>query len=351
VLPIPSLLWRILPPHAGNQVAHTENRLSPSLILLGVGICFAPMLRRSNQRQTASTICSRRPSGGRAQVLQAVAVDEPEPLEFEVTPWAGLVEPRPMYAVSDNTGGVAQHLVEAAWCQFGFAEEAQLTVCPSVRTAAEVDAVVKKISDECGDSGAFIIFSLASSELGLRMQEACAKQSVSCIDALQPLLVTMEESLGQSRLGSEPIAADATKAATTTDAPAQPPLSIYAVSDSTGSCVMEILGRGVSSFPSSGIEEVTLCPEVRSVEEIRLIAQAAGEENGLVAFTFASTGMSRFMRQRCEMEGACYVDLYQPILLALEIYLDYPSIGVPGGYVGSDAIAAMKQRWARKPVI
>jgi len=359
VLPLPLLRGRI-PPHAGNHhggkaytsrmASHTESRLFPLLTLFGVGACFAPqgmVLRRSNQQHKASIACSRRSRRGRAQVWQAVAIDEPEPLEFEVTPWAGLVEPRPIYAVSDSTGGLAKRLVEAAWCQFGFAEEAQLTICPDVRTASEVDVVVKEVNAACGDSGAFIIFSMASSELCAHMTAACAEHNISCIDALQPLLITMEEALGQSRLGSK---ADATTTVAGAEALAQPPLFVYAVSDSTGSCALESARRGVSTFPTAGIKEVMVCPEVRSVEEIRLIAKAARKEDGLVIFTFASTGMSRFMRQQCEMEGARYVDLYQPILLALELYLDYPSIGVPGGYVGSDAITAMQQKWSRKPV-
>jgi len=359
MLPLTLLRQRIPPLHAGNHhegkaytsrmASHTESRLFPLLTLFGVGACFAPqgmVLRRSNQQHKASIACSRRSRRGRAQVWQAVAIDEPEPLEFEVTPWAGLAEPRPIYAVSDSTGGLAKHLIEASWCQFGFAEEAKLTICPDVRTASEVDVVVKEVP-----AGAFIIFSLASSELCSQMTEASAKQNISCIDALQPLLITMEEALGQSRLGSESVAADATTAVAGAETPARPPLSIYAVSDSTGSCAFETARRGASHFPTAGIKEVTLCPEVRSVEEIRLIAQAAGKEDGVVVFTFASTGMSRFMRQKCEEEGARYVDLYQPILLALELYLDYPSIGVPGGYVGSDAITAMQAKWSRKPLI
>lgn len=360
MLPLPLLHRGVSLIHAGNHhggkaytsrvAARTEDRLFPLWTLLGVTASLAPagiMLRRSNQRRKTSAVCKRRTNHG---VTRAVAVDEPGELEFDVTPWAGLAKPRPIYAVSDNTGGLAKLLVKAAWCQFGFVEEAQLEICPDVRAASDVDAVVKEVKAACGDSGAFIIFSLASSELCSRMTAACAKENISYIDALQPLLVTMEETLGRSRLGSESVAADSTPAAANLVEPAQPPVSVYAVSDSTGSCALEIARRGVSQFPGAGIKEVILCPEVRSVEEIRLIAQAAGKENGLIVFTFASTGMSRFMRQRCEMEGVPYADLYQPILLALELYLDYPSIGVPGGYDGSDAIAAMQQKWIRKPV-
>lgn len=330
--------------HFSQVAAHIENSFFPRSAAFGVSACFASigMVLHRSARNT-------RVSDRKSQARRVAAVDEPEPLEFEVTPWAG-IEPRPIYAVSGSTGGLARHLVEAAWCQFGFAEEAQLTVCPGVLTAAEVDAVVEEVSAACEDTGAFIIFSLASPELCSRMTEACAaKRNISCIDALGPLLITLEETLKQSRL-ERASDEDAAAAGARADSPPQSPLSVYAVSDSTGSVALESVRRGISHFATSGIKEVTLCPEVRSVEEIRLIAEAAGQENGLVVFTFASSGMSRFMRQRCEMEGARFLDLYQPIILALEIYLDYPSIGVPGGYVGSDGIAAMKQKWSRKQV-
>mmetsp|Transcript_5650 Transcript_5650/g.17810 ORF Transcript_5650/g.17810 Transcript_5650/m.17810 type:complete len:397 (+) Transcript_5650:47-1237(+) len=274
-------------------------------------------------------------------------------VDFEVTPWGGSVEPRQVFAVSDSTGAGARRLAENAWAQFGSPQAARLTLLPEVCSVADVKRAVEDARSAEGGSGALIIFTLASSDLCTQLVAECAREAVPCIDALQPLLTLLEEALGQPRLGSGPgpAAGGAPAAAPAAPAAASPPPAagpIFSVSDSSGTSAYELVRAALRQFPGAGVEGVTVCPRVRSLEEARFIAEEAGRVGGLVAFTFASTGMSRYMRQQCELAGVRYVDLYQPVLLAMEIYLDYPAIGVAGGY--GEGLATSRKSWEEKPV-
>lgn len=318
----------------------------PLLAILGTGRCFSMSKRRRRGvlGRCTSMTChvwqTRRAAQNRLE-------SEKDSLDFEVAPWVAGVESRPIFAVSDSTGIDAKRLATCAWAQFGFAETAQLTVRSEVRSDAEVKRVVEEAKAAGGASGAMIIYTLASPGLCTTMASECREQDVACIDVLQPLLAKMEEQFKQPRLGSD---TQASSSGAVVAATSKSPLAIYAVSDSTGKSVSGMTRAALRQFPTVCIEEITVCPEVRSLEEIRLVAKTAGKEQGLVAFSFASTGMSRFMRQQCEMAGAHYVDLYQPLLLAMEVFLDYPAIGVTGGYLDSDALTASEKKWKRQVV-
>jgi len=307
--------------------------------------------RHGQQRDLGS--CKIAACRAAAAVATRCSPDGQNSIDFEVTPWAGDVQPRPIFAVSDSTGSGARRLAECAWAQFGSCEAAKLTVHPEVRSCADVRSVVEAAcavgssANSTGGAGTLVIFTLASPALCTQMVRECGERNVPCIDALQPLLAALEAALGQPRLGSgagSAAASDRSQRATQLS----PPPRIFAVSDSSGTSTFELVRSALRQFPGCGVEEVTICPRVRSLEEIRLVAQEAGRADAVVAFTFASTGMSRFMRQRCEAVGALSADLYQPVLLAMEIYLEYPAIGVPGGY--SEAPAATQQKWEQRTV-
>jgi len=91
-----------------------------------------------------------------------------------------------------------------------------------------------------------------------------------------------------------------------------------------------------------------VCNEVRSLEEINCIVEEAKTTRSVIIFTFASPGMSRFMRQQCERAKVPYADAFQPVLVAFEKYLDYPPVGVPGGHDLQSATYA--RTWDRRPV-
>eukprot|EP00969_Alexandrium_andersonii_P123250 5447095-Alexandrium_andersonii.AAC.1 len=57
--------------------------------------------------------------------------------------------------------------------------------------------------------------------------------------------------------------------------------------------------------------------------------------------------MSRFMRQQCERSRVHYADVFQPVMLAFEKYLDYPPVGVPGGH---DLSRGYSDNWDTLPV-
>jgi len=279
--------------------------------------------------------------------MQASAIQETEEdVEFEVTPWGGGVEVRPLLVVSDCTGMGATRLAHCAWAQFGSPEDASVTVIPEVRGEADVRQAVEQAVSKGADAslpegcgGALVLHTVASLELAAVIGAECQSRRVPCIDLLQPLLMMLETKLGQR--GSKP-------ASETTKSGNGPP--IFAVSDSTGTTVCDLVRSALQQFPGRGIEEITVCPEVRSLEEITIVAQSAAQEGGVVAFSFASTGMSRYMRQQCENLDVAFTDIYQPMLLAMEIYLEYPSIGVPGGFLDLKDLSSAKKKWQQKKV-
>merc|ERR1719461_891136 len=113
--------------------------------------------------------------------------------------------------------------------------------------------------------------------------------------------------------------------------------TLFAVSDSSGESTTNLVMAALRQFPGAGVDMINACPGVRSLEEVNCIVQEASDTESLVIFSFASPGMSRFMQQQCERAKVMYTDIYQPVLIALEKYLDYPPVGVPGGHdLGGD---------------
>ncbi|CAE8685568.1 unnamed protein product, partial [Polarella glacialis] len=157
-----------------------------------------------------------------------------------------------------------------------------------------------------------------------------------------PVLAVMEKSFGMKRslefiTGEDLLAAFEEEGST-----------VFAVSDSSGGSTFEMVCAALKQFPRNGVDAVTLCPEVASLEAINHIVQEALLLESLIVFTFASPGMSRFMRQQCERAKVPYADVFQPVLIAFERYLDYPPVGVPGGHdlTSSD----QEDRWQKRRI-
>jgi len=321
----------------------TRNPAFSVLASFGSGYCLARAARHRRLRRAV-----RRCRGAALRwAARRAQPDGKDGIDFEVTPWTEEVEPRPILAVSDSTGSGARRFAECAWAQFGSTEAARLAVHPEVCSAEHVRTVV----EEAARDGALVIYTLASSELCLQLASECSQQNIPCIDLLQPLLTTLEEITGRQRLGSTAVAAPPENESEPVESEeVESPLEIYVASDSSGSSTYQLVRAALRQFPGSRVRDLTVCPEVCTLEEIRLVARTAGESQGLVAFTFASTGMSRFMRQQCEAYGARFVDVYQPLLLAMEIYLQYPAIGVPGGFLDREALSSTRQKWSRRRI-
>lgn len=283
--------------------------------------------------------------------------DMEEGIGFSLAPWAEGVRARPIFVVSDCTGEGAQMMVASAWAQFGSPDAADMTVRPGVRSAIAVDMAVAEAAscrlewdDEGRVSRALVVYMLASRELGAHLARECAKEHVACINALEPLLTAMEASFGQERRGSRgpEVRSEESVARSGLERSLSP--AVFAVSCGSGNCTFHMVCAALRQFPQSGISEITVCPEMRSLEEVKLIVQKAAKIGALVAFTFASPGMSRFMRQQCELAGVRYCDLFQPVLVTMEIYLNHPFFGVPGG-LDLKALAESELRWYPRKVV
>eukprot|EP00419_Tripos_fusus_P011128 CAMPEP_0172657366 /NCGR_PEP_ID=MMETSP1074-20121228/2042_1 /TAXON_ID=2916 /ORGANISM="Ceratium fusus, Strain PA161109" /LENGTH=325 /DNA_ID=CAMNT_0013472433 /DNA_START=366 /DNA_END=1343 /DNA_ORIENTATION=- len=252
---------------------------------------------------------------------------------FAVAPWSEDVKPKPILAASDNTGRAAKRLAEVAFMQFGCSERANIEVMSDVRTEEDVRAVVAKAASKAPanalvieKSGAMIIYTVADPELGNFLEEECNRRGVQSLNALEPVYGVMERHFGLRRTL---YSMDDEQALLGFEAEGR---KIFAVSDSTGESTTDLVMAALRQFPGAGVDVINVCPQVRSLEEVNCIVQEASDTESLIIFSFASPGMSRFMRQQCERTKVLYADVYQPVLIAFEKYLDYPPVGVPGGH-------------------
>jgi len=249
-----------------------------------------------------------------------------------VAPWSQDVKAKPIFAVSDNTGKVAAQLSEAAFMQFGSPEKVNIQVFAKIRTEEQVHEVVAQAASMAPSdalaiemSGAIIVFTLADAGLSDLLIQEAQKKGVPCINVLEGVLSAMEKRFHMPRsVYSEEGAL--------LDAFEEEGLTVFAVSDSSANSTYDIVSAALQQFPGCGVDHITICAQVRSLEEINHIVEEALALDSLIIFTFASPGMSRFIRQQCERAKVPYTDAYQPVLIAFEKYLDYPPVGVPGGH-------------------
>lgn len=267
---------------------------------------------------------------------------------FAVAAWDEDVTPKPIFAVSDSTGEVAKALADTAFKQFGTLDKAMVQVVTGVRTEADVRRVVEQAADLAPDdalaierAGALILFSIADEGLGNALVKECAQSGVPCINAMESCVVAMEKSFGVKRSKVWDSASSVSTA----------PLGkvVYVASDSSGHLAHGMACKALKQFPSCGVDSVVVCPQVNSLEEIDHIVQQAKTGKHPLIYTFASPGMSRFMRQQCERAKVSYAEVLQPIVIAFERYLDYPPVGVPGGYATqSTPLSEHENKWERR---
>jgi len=268
---------------------------------------------------------------------------------FAVAPWHEDVKPKPIFAVSDSTGNVARRLALAAFRQFGPGEQADVQIQPGVNTEETVSEVVhsaaclapkKALAIE--KSGAMLVYTLASQKLGALLADESHKQGVPCINALEPVLLSMEKRFGLQR--TIDVNSESQLRGFESEG-----LTVFAVSDNTGESAYDMVVAALKQFPGCGVESVTVCPQVKSLEEVNHIVEEALSFDSLIVFTFASPGMSRYVRQQCERAKIPYADVFQPVIIAFERYLNYPPVGVPGGHDLKETDSA-RLRWQRRPL-
>jgi len=261
-----------------------------------------------------------------------------------VAPWSEDVNPKPIFAVSDGTGQVAKMIAEMGFRQFGDVQKAQVDVISGVKTEEDVRKAVEQAANYAPDeslaieqAGAMIIFSLSTS-LGNFLVAECGRQGVPCINAMGSVVLGLEDCFQVER-GSG-------------DSPATPQKTLYAVSDGSAEVVYLMLCKALDQFPDSNVENITICSEVSMLQEIDHIVDTAKSNNSLVVYAIASPGMSRFLRQQCERAQIPYADVFQPVVIALERYFDYPPVGVPGGHYSKlDALPSesLEKSWQQRP--
>jgi len=259
-----------------------------------------------------------------------------------VAPWNEDVKAKPIFVASDSTGAAASCLAETAFCQFGSPDKVGVEVAPGVRSEQAVRDVVARAaamappgSLAVEKKGAFLLYTLASRRLSKLMAEECHRRGVPCIDALEPVLAAMERRLGPRRSPAPEGASAEGRGART----------VFAVSDGSGSNVCQAVRAALRQFPGHGVGDLTVCSGVSTVEEVAQIVGTAQAVQSLVVFTFASPGISRFMRMQCERLQVPYADFFQPVLMAFEKYLDYPPVCVRGGHkIDLDAESPF-ERW------
>ncbi|CAK0888531.1 unnamed protein product, partial [Prorocentrum cordatum] len=201
-------------------------------------------------------------------------------------------------------------------------------VRPELHTAADVEKVVAEAaalaSEADGEAGALVVYTLRSQELSAQMASECRQRGVPCVDVAQPLMAALSEGIRQAEAAG---------------------IEVFVASDSSGRTPTAMVVSALQRLPGGTPDEVTVCPETRTVEEVKQVVEAASKsgQRSVVAFTFASSGLARFMRQQCEDAGVRFVDVFQPVLLAFEVYLKYPAIGVPGGFSDTKAPSKWKK--------
>lgn len=253
---------------------------------------------------------------------------------FAVAPWHADVTPKPIFAVSDSTGQVAERLSRLAFLQFGGGGKAEVKVLPGVQNQEAVTKVVSQAAKTAPGNalasqgkGAILVYTLASKKLGAFLEEESRKQGVPCMNLMEPVLQGMEKQFKKDR--SIDI-----QEGDLLDAFESEGVTVFAVSDSEGYTTQVVAEAALRQFPGVGVDTITVCGDVRSLKDIDDIVQEALAMDAMIIFSFGSPGMSRFMRQQCERAKVVYADAFQPLLVALERYLNYPPAGVAGGFDG-----------------
>lgn len=279
-----------------------------------------------------------------------------------VAPWGKDVDPLPIFAVSDRTGNVARRLAKSAFQQFGVKSKSRISVFSKVDSEASIEELVDKAATK---ENALCLYTLASPKLSAFLESQCAAKGVPCLNLLETTFAVMEKKFDMRRSLDS---ADTDSEVEEEEAPKKPsldgldglaglaglaglsgPPTIFAVSDSSGETTAAVVRAALDRLPGCGVDTVTVCPRVHTLEEINHIAREAFRRDSLVIFSFASPGMSRFMRQQCERIKVTYADIYQPVVITMEAYFNYPPVGVAGG-LDLGEVKKENLKWEEQPI-
>lgn len=275
---------------------------------------------------------------------------------FAVAPWDKNVDPLPVIVVSDSTGDCGRRLGQCAFSQLGEQSKCRLQVFPDIQSEDAVDSILEKATSAHKmrpDRHILVLATVADLDLSEYLLRQAAEKSVSCLNALEPVLAAMEKRFERKRKcrikDSETSQSEEAISDSLWDTGSTQGLTIYAASDTSGQLSSMIARAALKQFPESGVESITVCPEVRTLEEVDHIATQAFQSNSLVLFSFASPGLSRFMRQQCERLKLIYADVFQPTVIEMEKYFNYPPVGVAGG-MDVEKLDVSELKWRQEAV-
>lgn len=243
---------------------------------------------------------------------------------FIVAPWGEDVKTKPFMVASDCSGSVASLLTKAAFAQFGSTEKLRTSVKAHLQSEEEVHELLAKAATFKGQP-AMVVYTLADKKLDKLMKDEAIKLNVPVVNVLEGLLAAMERRFDMKRSTSINTD-DYSKALDDYN-----DCGVYCMSDSAGGCATAATRAALKQFRGACVEKLTVCPNVRTLEEIQMVVFEAFSNESIVTFSFANPGMGRFTRMQCERLKVDYADIYQPLVIAMERYLDYPLVGVPGG--------------------
>jgi regulator of PEP synthase PpsR (kinase-PPPase family) len=93
-----------------------------------------------------------------------------------------------IYILSDGTGETAASMVRAALVQY-HDHEVNIVRCKNVRSDAQVETIL----DEAAEKRGFIVYTVVSLNLRIKLQELAVKKNVLAVDLLGPLLSGLDQ--------------------------------------------------------------------------------------------------------------------------------------------------------------
>lgn len=109
---------------------------------------------------------------------------------------------------------------------------------------------------------------------------------------------------------------------------------ILVVSDSTGKTAAGLADRLLAQFGTrSEIPEVTIVPEITSVEKLSDVIQTAARDGSstLVMATLVDATMASWAKNLCQDSNLPFIDVMTPLIDKFSSFLEETAVGVPGG--------------------
>eukprot|EP00931_Biecheleriopsis_adriatica_P115830 TRINITY_DN91583_c0_g1_i1.p1 TRINITY_DN91583_c0_g1~~TRINITY_DN91583_c0_g1_i1.p1 ORF type:complete len:381 (+),score=76.40 TRINITY_DN91583_c0_g1_i1:86-1228(+) len=253
---------------------------------------------------------------------------------FAVAPWDSDVPRRPIFVISDTSRGglpAAERLARRAFLQFGKTSLMDVRPALLAKTKEAITAFIDKEVVQAGSDkrgyAAFFVSAFLSCELSDFFLQQCQSRSIPCFDALETAVSTLERKFGkrsQAAKKNDDLDDDLLFSE-------ESDLTVYAAADGSCELAISLARAALERVQGHKVKTIRACPNVHTLEEVDVIAHEAFRCNSVVLFSFASPGMSRFMRQQCERLKVVYADIFLPLVMEMEKYFDYPPVGMPGG--------------------